>query len=392
MNWTGNIGAPKKYIVVSAHYEGGKYTLKAGKVSAAGETLEAFGTYAEPEEMVKHLGKEHPYWLQLEGTGVLTRLVETDADYKRDLILNADPEEFYFTAVHSESKGVVSFVRTSVAQELIATLEEQKIYLVGVSCGFAPLTMLAETDGMLELDYRLEVRKGHFLQLDRNKEQSSRMIFEGVYRDTHELLALALAKGGCFQRLKQGEEQRVIQAHVFTERLNEYREYRKFKFFGIAGVSLILVLLLGNYFYLNSLNQEIADKEAELALSNSNLSILNQLEQEEIRKQQLVVNSGVSSNHFIAFYLDEIGKSVPKQIRLSEMVVFPLKEKLKDKRKVEVDQKKIEVSGWTSDNVILDDWIEDMDKAAWVQSIELLNYQKMANNDAGFKLIILLAE
>ena len=105
-----------------------------------------------------------------------------------------------------------------------------------------------------------------------------------------------------------------------------------------------------------------------------------------------MLSSGVSSNHFISYYLDEIGKGVPKEIRLSEMLVFPLKEKLKDKRKVEVDQKKIEISGWTSDNVVLDDWIEDMDKAAWVGSVELLNYQKMANNDAGFKLIILLAE
>src|SRR5690606_10658990 len=149
-----------------------------------------------------------------------------------------------------------------------------------------------------------------------------------------------------------------IETYEDSARITEFKEYRKFKMLGIAGVSLILVLLVGNYFYLNSLNQEVADKEAELALNNSNLTILSQLEQEEIRKQQLLLTSGVAANHFVSFYLDKIGESVPKEIRLSEMIVFPLKEKLKDKRKVDVDQKKIEISGWTSDNVVLDDWIE----------------------------------
>lgn len=385
------IWSPRKFIVVCAQYDGAICSLKAGKVNDKGEVLTPFTSFAEVSELVKHFGKEHPYWLHTEGTGVLTRLVEADTDYRRDLILNADPESFYFSTFRKGAKEMVSFARTTVSQALVEALQEHKVYLLGVSCGFTPYTALMGEEGTLDLEYRMEVRKGQVVQLERSKEVPSRIVYEDRYRDVNELLVLALVKGGLFLQDRNAQES-VLRAHDFPTRQTEYKEYRKFKVFGIAAVSLILVLLVGNYFYLNVLNQEVADKEAELALSNSNLSILNQLEQEEIRKQQLVLSSGVSSNHFISYYLDEIGKGVPKEIRLSEMYVFPLKEKLKDKRKVEVDQKKIEISGWTSDNVVLDDWIEDMDKAAWVGSVELLNYQKMANNDAGFKLIILLAE
>ena len=122
------------------------------------------------------------------------------------------------------------------------------------------------------------------------------------------------------------------------------------------------------------------------------MSILEKLGQEEIRKQQLVLNSGVVTNNFISFYLDEIGKAVPKDIRLSEMYVFPVIEKLKEKRKVEIDQSKIEILGWTKSNTVLDDWIESIDRQDWVKSVELMNYQKLSNDESSFKMIVFLEQ
>lgn len=379
-----NITAPRKIIVVSARYEGTSCVLKAAKVNAKGELSSEFSVYGDVEEMVKHLGKEHAYWLHVNGTGVLTRLVDSATDYQRDLILNADPEEFYFSSVTKEPKMVVSFVRRSVCAELVERLQIQKIYLIGVSCGFAPYAVLADK-GMPDLEYRLVMHQGGFAELERLTETRDRVLHQGSYIGAQELLAQVIAG---FRLANEYE----VNAFEYATRNTEFKEYRKFKLLGITGVSVILVLLLGNYFYLNNLNQDVVDMEAELALNNSNLTILNKLEQEEIRKQQLLTTSGVASNQFVSFYLDKIGESVPREIRLSEMIVFPLKEKLKDKRKVEISQEKIEISGWTSDNVILDDWIEKLDKAAWIKSIELLNYQKTPASEAEFRIIILLNE
>ena len=74
------------------------------------------------------------------------------------------------------------------------------------------------------------------------------------------------------------------------------------------------------------------------------------------------------------------------------MSVFPLTENLKEKRKVEIDQSKIQISGWTSSNVVLDDWIETINREEWVKSVELINYQKINDKDALFNLIISMAK
>ena len=70
------------------------------------------------------------------------------------------------------------------------------------------------------------------------------------------------------------------------------------------------------------------------------------------------------------------------------MHIFPLKERLKQKRKIEIDQESIEIKGFTNSSTILDDWMEKMNRFDWVERVELLNYSKLGEIQAEFKLYI----
>ena len=155
---------------------------------------------------------------------------------------------------------------------------------------------------------------------------------------------------------------------------------------------MILLSLLINHFYHNSLNNDIAQLEMNLSVHNENLSLLERLSQEKMRKEQLIASAGVNSSSFLSYYLDKIAESIPKSITLSDMTVFPVVGKLKDKQKIEVNQKSIGIAGITPENVVLDDWIEKMDRFEWVESVELLNYLKSSEESAEFEIEINLAQ
>ena len=130
----------------------------------------------------------------------------------------------------------------------------------------------------------------------------------------------------------------------------------------------------------------------DLSVHTENISMLDRLSQEKQRKEQLIGSAGVNASSFLSYYMDEIGVSVPKSITLSDMTVFPVVGKLKEKQRIEVDQKRIWIAGITKDNEILDNWIEKMDRFGWIKSIELLNYLKSTDDWAEFELQITLSE
>lgn len=346
--------------------------------------IQSVCTFDSPEAIIAKHGKYVPYWLHIDGVGVLTRIVDRHSDYKKELLMNVDSDDFFFTSVTTDTNRLVSFVRKSVAGLLLNKFEENKLFLIGISCGFAPVGILTEKDETVSFDFKLSRQNNQFSSLERMENSSLNQYYQGNYISQKEWIALAISDSVVNTR-------RDFESELNEQNRKEYKEYAKFKNIGVASVVFILIVVLGNYFYLNHLNHVVAEKEAEIALNNSNLSLLDKLAQEEIRKKQLAVNSAGNTPYFVSYYLDEIGKSVPEKIRLLEMYVFPLAEKLKEKRKVEVDKSRIEVTGWTYDNIVLDDWIEKLERQDWIKSVELINYHQN-DDEAEFKIIIFLPE
>lgn len=380
-----SIWSAKKMVVIHLHNDAGSMRLDAVKVNSKLELIGEAQSFDSIDELVSHFGKTAAYWLQIEGAGVLSRILDAQSDFKKDLIISGDSDDFYFSTIVRGSSRLVSFVRKSVIQETVDYFETNKLYLLGITCGIAPLGEIIEEQSRIHSDFILETNADSFTRLERQEQTPSRIGFQGNFFSKEELVSKAIA--AVFYSKDASLAYFEIEKNVL-----ELFEFNKFKKVGITSLAILFFAVIGNYFYGNYLNAQTVHKEEQLTLYNSNLSILDQLSQEEMRKQQLVQNSGSISKNYIAYYLDELGVSVPKDIRLGEMNVFPLTENLKEKRKVEIDQSKIQISGWTSSNVVLDDWIETINREEWVKSVELINYQKINDKDALFNLTISMAK
>jgi Tfp pilus assembly protein PilN len=182
----------------------------------------------------------------------------------------------------------------------------------------------------------------------------------------------------------------AILPEAFAESKAKFKEQNTFERLGIGILAFFLLSLSANYFYVNHLNQIAAEKELELSSYGQQLSLIDRLNQEKNRKIQLFESSGLQSNEFISFYLDELGKSVPSTITLTVLETFPLKEGLKPRKKVEIDRETIAISGLCNTSKTLDDWMEKMERFSWIKSVELINYLRQEDGTSFFQLKIKL--
>ena len=369
MSMMSNIWRPKSLVMVFLTFDGSERIIKSAEYfENEKKAWSGLQTFDSVQEVVKHYGNSKPYHLNVNGTGVLSRKLMHSPTFKEDLIVSGDKSDFTFSYFRGQNQLAVSFFRTKLLDEIREEFNEAKGHLIGLSSGAIALMTLQNFE-MSSL-YDIEVSAGEIRTFKKGiSDDRVRVLVEGEYVNYFELLSkmtLALLKGSA--------DEVILGEGDFTTASLEYTEHRKFVFFGVSITLLILSVLLANFFYHGHLNDRIAQQELDLSVSQNNLTQLDQMDLEIMRKSELINASGIMSKHFIAYYLDEIGQSVPLRLNLSEMNVYPLTKKLKAKHKVEVDKHEIKILGTTENNEVLDDWIEDLTAFDWIESVKLIGY------------------
>lgn len=384
MEWFKNIWNPKSLVVVFLQFEGDAMIFSALKykglrddISTENEAMR-FDSF---DEIVKHFGKSVPYHIQVSGKGVLSRKIKNGSGAIESLVISGNVEDFYFTSYSDEMNIVASFFRKSLLDEVLLLADALKLHLLGITSGLVPLFSL-DDDFKLNLEYSIQKQDGKILDFTKSEESKKYFSWNDKQVSKEQLIAYAIYN----QLAVSNDGYETSEQESYELKRENYRQYTQFKVLGLSLLGIIFLALTINYIYQGSLNNQIAGLEADLSVSNQSLSLLDQLEQEKQRKEQLVFNAGVNSSKFLAFYLDEIGRTVPGKIYLTDLELFPLESKLKNKHKVEVKKKNIRISGNTPENTILDDWIERMNRFAWIKAIQLLNYSKTEHGNADFML------
>jgi len=388
MSWYKRIWSPKSFVMIFLHFEGNQTVFSGLKIRKKTDIsdMEDSVYFENLEELVKFYGKSTPYHLHVHGTGILSRKISNAPNFKEDLIINGNVEEFNFTTYSDGQSIVASFFRLEIIERFLGELKALKVHLLGVSSGEVPLFTLLKENGSVSFDYLISKKEGSIDNFIRNEAISKRALYKHNYFSKLQLTAIALYSN----YMDPDEGYTSSSQNDYKHGNEEYVQFAQFKFYGISVLSILFAAVVSNYFYQNHLNNKIAELELELSISIENLSFLDRLGQEKSRKMQLVQNAGVNSKRFMSFYLDEIGRTAPKMINLTDLELYPIISKLKNKQRVEVDNSRIIVYGVTNDNEVLDNWIEKLDEFEWVKSVELMNYLKNEEGRADFKFIIAL--
>jgi hypothetical protein len=381
------ISSPRSFVLVWLYRQGANFQIKAGKVVPRRKELSSFNTI---EEVVEEFGVNKPYVIHVSGSGVVQRTLENKPNYITDLIINGRKEDFFITSFQSfDKKNVtVSFFRREVIEELLNILRSQKVKLYQVDSG--EIQLIKSLGDVFYLKGSFDISSSVDGEVRVNKtEQPPRLIQTSSGTYTYEELLIE-------SYTNVSDQQIELWNYSFLESpwndRSEIKGKRTFERFGAILMTTLLLIVFGNYFYQNYLYQDISKLESELLIQNDNLALLDRLNLEKERKKILVGNAGIFTPRFNAYYLDEIGLTVPKDIVLTKLELYPIDGKLKQKQKINVFRDLIKVQGTTPTNIELDKWISILDKKEWVKTVEVMNYIKNDSLPAEFNIQIRIKE
>lgn len=376
--------APKKYNLILIHNQSGNPLFHYACIHEH-TMAHDFTSFESLEEILKKADKKVPFILHIKGAGVLARSVENAPNYKERLLVSGREDEFYFNSYERSGSVLVSFARKNVIDEFLNPITAVKGFIWALYIGPSILPFKFENLQSIQSDYVLSFPSSNQITISKNEQELSEKQIQTSYLEA--IINYTYQKNSNSDIFHQG-----INEETLKQTKSEYKDYRQFRIIGLSILSFFLVALTINYFLVNHLNQVAADYEQEIAGYQENFAIIDRTKQEKQRKLILFQNSGMQSGNLLSYYADEVGVTVPKDIQFTEMELFPLVQQLKPKHKVETDNSKIIIKGITINSKVLDDWMEDLEKKEWVQSVEVINYSRLDDLNSIFHIIIHIQE
>ncbi len=375
---------PKKYNLVLIHNQSGNSLFHYACINEQ-TTAHSFTSFDSLEEILKKADKTIPFIIHVKGTGILARSVENAPNYKERLLVSGREDEFYFNSYELSGSILVSFARKNIIDEFLDPIKAAKGFIWALYIGPSILPFKSEHLNTIQSDYVLSFPSSDQIILAKNEQELPEKQVQASYLEA--IIHFIWQKNTRSDQFYQG-----IDDETLVQTKTNYKDSKLFRTLGLSILGFFLITLTANYFLVNHLNQVAVDYEQEIAGYQENFAIIDRTRQEKQRKLVLFQNSGMQSGNPLSYYSDEIGTTVPKDIQFTEMELFPLSQQLKPKHKVETDHSQIIIHGITMNSKILDDWMEELEKKEWIQSVEVINYSRLDDRNSIFHIIIHIRE
>ncbi len=148
---------------------------------------------------------------------------------------------------------------------------------------------------------------------------------------------------------------------------------------------ILLVALLGNFFYQGELEKQHQSLQVQLAQKEKAFKEYAKL-QESLDEKGAFINEDGQNGH-LSYYADQIAFLKPAQVKLSSLHVNPV-DYIK-KSDIQFTKKQLIVEGLTFNNNQFQTWIDLLKKCDWLSSIDIVQFQQSASKkQASFKLKI----
>ncbi len=319
-----------------------------------------------------NLKKDLPIILHLEGDDVISKSLENTIGYRKNLIFNANADDFHFFEYSQSDTIFASIVRKSYIDELLNTLSVSGVFVVGLT--FGPfvlanlLTMLNQPE--VSLSYNtLKLKEGKIISFSKTKETHQHYQINDENLNSKEVSLM-----GAFLGYKYANPLIENDNDFLLGNKNELKFKKLFKTIGISSLALIIIALFIGHFLLKHYSVSLAEKSTEYAAYQQTMQLLNGLNQEKTLKEKILLTSGINNQGFITKHVQGIGNSVPEDIRLLSVKTFPLVKKIREGERIGFELNVISILGETTNDGSFNEWIIALKQKSWVKKIDILEY------------------
>lgn len=325
-------------------------------------------------ELASKIDKSLPTIVHVFGAGVLFKKIDLESQSDRDWVRNLDLKAISATVYKAGNLEYYGLLRNSNYDDLLHELLSHKLKIADLYFGPTVVCVLKDY-----FKTKFQIYEYCFDFTNSGDELMERRIeaqeLESSYLDDFQLepnFVPGYAAG--FHWFIQTEDIETLQANkiekeeIFYESaFNRVGKYTLVFFFISLLISYFLVLWLG---YKNS------ELTYEKIYSSKSIEMSKKLSEELKEKIEILNATGMVSENYFVYYIDEIVSTVPKQIKLTDLQINPLKEEIKERKKVAFISKNIFVKGVSSSDSAFNSWITMLKTKPWIKILKVKSVDK----------------
>lgn len=347
-------------------------------------------TFLNFEELTLILDTKIPIILNIDGKGILNKKIDFDNEQDVNWYKNIKLETLHYTSSKIENVTFLSFTRKNLIDEWVAKFSILQFQVLDVYTGSFICSLLAKNidkTSITTTQLIIHFEENNLVNFTRNenKEKKSYKIGDDILESNY--LQLYASVIHFFIPIESIEKSNADVLNV-----EEYTFQKAFNYLGIFMLGFYLILLLISYFGINHFSTKNAELNYRNVYSNQVFKKLDDLEKQKNNKLKILSETGLTSNNFLTFYAYEINKNTLSGIQLSELKVNPLEAEMKMGKKVLLLNKAILISGQAQNEVVFNNWIENLKKMKWIKKFEISSIEINKKNWMQFQIKILIKD
>ncbi len=338
----------------------------------------------QPAGDISLIPAKAPVCLVLNGKGIIHRKITvntsiTDADIIRQIIPNANPEEFYvqkYEIAQSKDKAVllVSLARKSFVDKMLADFRQQFQFIVDISISpFILDDILPAISGSTTFQYKNIVVHTHenkvqdFAIQPAGEEQTINI----AGKQFSSVMLPALSLGFSFLLNPKVNDASL---HTILTTRDEYLYKNKIQIIGKTALFTLFGLLIINFLVFDHYYKKTQQEQPEIEQREEMVDKLKQLKENLALKSRFLEQAGLLEQNRISFYLDRLASTIPAEITLTDVQVNPLADPNK-KESYNFRNGMILISGISNKSTAFNEWIKKLKSNNEItENVSILNY------------------
>jgi Tfp pilus assembly protein PilN len=353
--------------------------------------IESKEEFSLKDALYKSLTKQKHVFLIVNNQQVLLKTIDTLDASKEQIVKTAFPSikvsEFYYEVLQSKEHSFVAVCRKEYVDNLITEYQSQGIYIIGFS--LQNLTI----QSLIPFVKHSEIKTSNsIVSLENNEIASIRKIdLEETNLNINNLEIsnkYTLTLSGVLSYF-YSKNTNLINFNGEEKKLKA--DYNNFQFYSLGiktALGVVFSILLINFIFFSSAHSKMTQLNFELLANSSSKNTLIQLQNNVNKKEELTKSITSLSSSKTTWYLNELGKSVPRELQLTAINYQPLSKSIQKNKEIDVTTNIIVVKGISKDNNSFSNWISKLELKDWINDVVVISYGRGKKNIAEFELTI----
>lgn len=300
---------------------------------------------------------------------------------------NVNLDDVYYSIHKQGVNTFVSLCRKELINRVLQTYFPKKMEVLEISLGHDALFSTLEyfDSEIITSNATITQEDGKVVHIKPSIAETKQYDIDGLSFSHTEALSFSAALN---KALINNTNTNTNLESLNGELLNNFFNQRLFKTGTQFGLSLILIILLINFFAFNHYYNELERLKELGNINASTKSKVIELQSELDKKQRLISDFSRTNNSKSSFYLNAIVNLMPISIQLEAYQYQPLLKNIKPNEAIRVNNNTIVVSGISIDSDKFTNWISDIKALSWVEDIRIISYGNVSNANTGFAIQI----